>query len=234
MSGMKLTVLLPCFNEEKGIKGVIEEIKKVLSSYPAPYEILVVDDGSTDNSRQLALDCGVRVESHGQRRGSGAARKTGIRKAGGEIIATLDADGSYDPSALPQMLKLIESCDQVNGQRTAEQGCFKPLRRMVKGFIRCLVRMIGRVNIADLNTGFKVFRKTDMLPYLERIPDGFSCVTTMTMLYLADGKRMKFLPVAYRPRKGASKFHPFKDTWAFYKTAIKTALLVRKTNPFPM
>ena len=230
---IKLTVLIPCYNEEEGLKGVIDEINKVLSDFPAAYEILVVDDCSTDRSKEIAQSCGVRVISHPQRLGSGAARKNGINQSRGEIIATLDADASYDPSELPRMLKMMDSYDQVNGLRKCEQGDLKPLRTLVKNMVKSIVRLICGATIPDLNTGFKVFRKADMLPYLNEIPDGFSCVTTMTMLYLAHGKRLKYHPVNYRPRKGRAKFRPLADGWTFFQTAVKTAFLVRKTNRDP-
>ncbi len=145
------------------------------------YEILVVDDGSTDRTawivQQFARQCWqcpVRLVQHPQRRGAGAARKTGIRQARGHLVVMLDADGSYPASAIPELLKHFPHYDQVNGARTSEQGRWRWLRRGAKWAIRRLACYLTGTHIPDLNTGMKAFRRDEMLRWLWVMPDGFS------------------------------------------------------------
>ena len=124
-----LSVLLPAYNEERAIRPVLAEIVEALSNDDIRYEILVVDDASTDRTAEMAeqfaaacWQCPVRVIRCPERRGAGAARKVGIRQARGEIVLMLDADGSYPASAIPELLRYFPAYDQVNGARTSEQG----------------------------------------------------------------------------------------------------------------
>ena len=138
----QLTVLLPAYNEEKAIQQVLGEIVEALSDESIRYEILVVDDGSTDRTAELVdqfarscWQCPVRVVRCLENRGAGAARKVGIRKARGEVVVMLDADGSYPAAAIPDLVRHFPAYDQVNGARTSEQGSLPWLRRPAKWLI---------------------------------------------------------------------------------------------------
>src|SRR5690606_23942822 len=121
------------------------------------YEILIVDDCSSDNTSTVALDKGVRVFRHIFNQGSGASRRTGIREARGEIIVMLDGDGTHEPATIPELLKWMPEYDQVNGARTSEQGSMPRLRGPAKWFIRRLAIYLSGQHIPDLNTGLKAF-----------------------------------------------------------------------------
>ncbi len=239
-TAVKLTVLLPAYNEEEAIGGVLEEIVEALTRDDAPsFEILLVDDASTDRTAELAekfarvcWQCPVRVIRRASRGGAGAARKDGIRQARGEIIVMLDADGSYPAASINDLLQYFPAYDQVNGARTSEQGSLPWLRRGAKWFIRRLACYLTGHRIPDLNTGLKAFRRDAMLPWLWVVPDGFSCVTTMTLAFLSNGYSVKYVPTPYRPRLGRSKFHPIKDTLSYLSTVLRIVLYFRPLKVF--
>jgi glycosyltransferase involved in cell wall biosynthesis len=122
---LDVTVLLPCYNEREAIGPVLTEIREALKDWPGTYEILIVDDASTDGTADLAQQAGARVIRRPENGGSGASRKTGTKAARGKVIAMLDADGTYPAHYLPQMLSLFPAYAQVNGARTSEQGTMR-------------------------------------------------------------------------------------------------------------
>jgi polyisoprenyl-phosphate glycosyltransferase len=236
---LQLTVLLPAFNEEAAIERVLAEVVEALADEPIRYEIVVVDDASTDRTAELAerfaADCWqttVRVVRCAENRGAGAARKVGIRQAQGEIVVMLDADGSYPADAIPALLRWFPAYDQVNGARTSEQGTMPWLRKPAKWFIRKLASYLTGHQIPDLNTGLKAFKREAMLGWLWVVPNGFSCVTTMTLAFLTNGYAVKYVPTVYRPRIGRSKFHPIKDTLAYLSTVLRIVLYFRPLKVF--
>lgn len=237
---VKLTVLLPAYNEEEALAGVLEEIVASLDRDDGPtFEILVVDDASTDRTAEVVeafartcRQCSVRVFRRRIRGGAGAARKDGIRRAAGEIVVMLDADGTYPAGAINDLLPYFPAYDQVNGARTSEQGTLPWLRRPAKWFIRKLACYLTGHRIPDLNTGLKAFRRDAMLPWLWVVPNGFSCVTTMTLAFLCNGLTVKYVPIDYRRRIGRSKFHPIKDTLSYLSTVLRMVLYFRPLKVF--
>ncbi len=229
---LDLTVVLPSYNEQEAIGPVILEIRGTLRAWPGTWEILVVDDASRDETAARAEKEGVRVVRRVQNGGSGASRKTGVREARGRIIAMLDADGTYDITRLPEMLACFPAWDQVNGARTSEEGTHKALRVPAKWLIRKLAEWISGREIPDLNTGLKVFKRDVMLRYLWVMPDGFSCVTSMTLAFMCNGYAVKYLDTAYRKRIGRSKFHPVKDTARYATTVVRMIMYFRPLRVF--
>ena len=222
----KFSIILPAYNEEEAIGKVIDDIKLALdnSKYTDSYEIVVVDDCSSDKTVKIALSKNVKVIERKINGGSGASRKTGILAAQGEIIVMLDTDDTYTASDIPIMLDYFPEYDQVNGARDSEQGTLKFLRLPMKLFLRKLASYLSKTKIPDLNTGLKAFKKEIMLKYMWVIPDGFSCVTTMTLAFLCNGHKVKYIPTKYKKRLGVSKFHPLKDTSKYLQTIIRIIL----------
>lgn len=218
---IEVTVLLPSYNEELAIGKVIDDVRAAMATAGKNYEILVVDDCSTDRTAELAEAKGVRLVRHRTNRGSGAARRTGTRAARGEIIVMLDADGTYHAPSIPEMLAYFPEYDQVNGARTSEEGTLKPLRFVAKWIIRHLAIYLAKQPIPDLNTGLKAFKRSVMMNYLWVVPDGFSCVTTMTLAFLTNGHPVKYIPTPYYKRIGRSKFHPINDTSKYLQTVLR-------------
>lgn len=236
---LAVSVVIPVFNEERAIGSVLREVVTAMDETGASYEVLVVDDGSTDGTGEAVRAAAreiwtapVRLIERAEQGGAGAARKTGIRAARGEIVVMLDGDGSYPASAIPEMLSYFPVYDQVNGARTSEQGTHAWLRRPAKWFIRRLACHLTGKSIPDLNTGLKALKREVLLPYLGLVPDGFSCVTTMTLCFLANGYLVKYVPTPYRRRIGRSKFHPLKDTAAYLSTVVRIVLCFRPLRVF--
>ena len=224
-SHIDVSFVLPAYNEEKAVAASIQQARQVMQQLPEKtYEILVIDDNSTDATADIAAREGVFVIQRKINGGSGASRKTGIRAARGDIVVMYDVDGTYDISKLPEMLKYFPEYDQVNGARVREMGTLKLIRAPAKWVLRKFASYLSGVNIPDLNTGFKVFKREIMLRYLWVIPNGFSCVTTMTLAFLCNDHPVKYVATEYYSRIGKSKFHPIKDTAKYFTTIIRIIL----------
>jgi len=227
-----VTVLLPAYNESEAIEKVIDDVRRAMSGVSLVYEVLVVDDASSDNTYSLASKKGVRCIRRPENGGSGASRKTGILSARGDIIVMLDADGSYNAADIPNLLECFPEFDQVNGARTKEKGTMRFLRVPAKWMIRMLASYLAGRLIPDLNTGLKAFKREHMIPYLWVIPNGFSCVTSMTLAFLCNGHPVKYVPTEYYERIGKSKFHPITDTFRYLQTVIRLTLFFRPMRIF--
>ncbi|MGI8908876.1 MAG: glycosyltransferase family 2 protein [Candidatus Sumerlaeaceae bacterium] len=228
LNTIDVSVVIPAYNEEASIGGVVNGVRAVMEAAGIDYELLVVDDCSTDETRRIADEAGARVVSHAMNLGSGAARRTGVQEARGEIVVMLDGDGTYEPRTIPEMLSYFPQYDQVNGARTSEQGTLRPLRSGAKTLIRWLAIYLAGRNIPDLNTGLKAFKRSIMLKYLWVLPDGFSCVTTMTLAFLTNGHPVKYVSTPYYKRAGGrSKFHPLRDTAKYLSTVVRVATYFR-------
>jgi len=228
----EVSIVIPCYNEEEAIGKVIDDIRAAMEADPHTYEILVVDDRSADRTVEVARGKGIAVIRRPINGGSGATRKTGILEARGEIIVMLDGDGTYNAPDIPALLKEMPEFDQVNGARTSEEGTLKFLRVPAKWFIRRLAIYLSGTHIPDLNTGLKAFKRDIMLKYLWVIPDGFSCVTTMTLAFLCNGYAVKWVPTTYHKRIGKSKFHPIKDTSKYFFTVIRMIMYFNPLKVF--
>jgi len=222
-----ISVVIPAYNEAAAIGAVIDEVREAMEGSGYRYEILVVDDASTDRTVEAARAKGVRVVRRSVNGGSGSSRKTGILAAHGEIIVMLDGDGSYTAADIPKLLEQMPAYDQVNGARTSEEGTLKWLRAPAKWFIRKLACYLTRTRIPDLNTGLKAFRRDVMLEYLWVLPKGFSCVTTMTLAFLCNGYSVAYVPTTYKKRIGKSKFHPIKDTTNYLGTVMRMVMFFK-------
>jgi len=224
-----VTVVLPVYNEVGHLHAEIGRIRASLSASHLSYELLVVDDGSTDGSTD-GLEDGddLRVIRMPVNRGSGTARKIGTRAARGDVVVWTDVDMTYPNDRIPELVKELEGYDQVVGARTSEQGTVKALRVPAKWTIRKLAAYLANTEIPDLNSGFRAFRRVVADQYLHLLPTGFSCVTTITMSFLANGYTVKYIPIDYAPRAGSSKFHWRKDTSRYLVQVVR---LVLSYNP---
>ena len=224
-----VSVVLPVFNEKGHLLDELDRIRKSLEASSLTYELIVVDDGSTDGSAERLADVpGIRLIRFTKNRGAGSARKAGTHAARGRVVAWTDADMTYPNDRIPELVKELEGHDQVVGARTSEQGTAKALRVPAKWMIRKLAEYLSGSRIPDLNSGLRVFRRDVAAQYLHLLPAGFSCVTTITMSFLANGYSVKYVPIEYSPRAGRSKFHWWVDTRRYLLQVLR---LVLSYNP---
>jgi polyisoprenyl-phosphate glycosyltransferase len=226
------TVVLPVFNEEGHLLEEVDRIDAGLRNSPYSYEILIIDDGSTDGTGEI-LDGlegrpGIRIIRLGVNRGSGYARKVGTRAARGEVVVWTDADMTYPNDRMADLVDELGGYEQVVGARTSEQGTHRWARVPAKWFIRRLAMYLTQTDIPDLNSGFRAFRRDVALPYLHLLPTGFSCVTTITMAFLANGHPVKYVPIDYEQRAGESKFHWRRDTGRYLLQVVR---MIMTFNP---
>jgi glycosyltransferase involved in cell wall biosynthesis len=205
-----LTVIIPARDEERGLPVTLAALRAVEPRLGLPLEIVVVDDGSRDATGRVAAEAGARVCTHPASAGYGRALKTGVTAASHDLIAITDADGTYPIEDLPAMLALTERFDMVVGARTGPH--FRRIRRSpTQAAFLLLTNFVTGRRLRDPNSGFRVFRRADVLPLLDRLPNGFSFTTTLSLVLTLNGAFVHFHPVEYRPRIGSSKVRFVRD-----------------------
>jgi glycosyltransferase involved in cell wall biosynthesis len=218
------TIVVPAYNEERAIDPVLEHIREVMDNSNIPYQLLVVDDGSTDRTVEIARSQGVEVIQHPTNRGYGAALKAGIRHAQHEIIIITDADGTYPNEMIPRLIRLMADYDMVVGARTGENVHVPLVRRPAKWFINSLANYFARAKIPDLNSGLRAFRRGIALRFYPILPNGFSFTTTITLAMLTNGYLVEYVPIDYHQRIGKSKIRPIPDTLDFTLRIVRTTV----------
>jgi glycosyltransferase involved in cell wall biosynthesis len=220
------SIVIPVYNEERGLAPLLVKINEVLSAGDLPWEVILVDDGSTDKSGDVARQAGVILLHHQSNRGYGAALKTGIRHARYDIIVIIDGDGTYPPENIPQLLTTFQSnqFDMVVGTRIGGQVAMSFVRRCAKWAITSLAEFIAHQPIPDLNSGMRVFSRNTALRFLDLLPDGFSFTTTITLGMLSNGYLVEYSPIDYHARIGRSKIRPVQDTLSFVFLILRIAL----------
>ena len=231
---MQVSVIIPAYNEEEGIKASLDGLQEKLRDIPYSYEVIVVDDGSVDRTAEILQECDVRLLRHPCNMGYGAALKTGIREAGGEVIVIIDADGTYPAEKIPVMLDLMyaEHYDMVVGARIGKNVNIPLARRPAKWLITRFASYLAGVKIPDLNSGLRVFRKEVALKFFNLFPNGFSFTTTITLVTLSNGYKVWFEPIDYLPRSGKSKIKPLQDTLNFIILILRTILYFQPLRVF--
>ncbi len=232
MSAEGVSVIVPAYNEAAGIGPVLEALQQNLAAYGGPSEILVVDDGSTDGTGARAEAAGVRVVRREHNRGYGAAILLGLRHTTHDLVAITDADGTYPPDALLALLAAAEGCDMIVGARTAPDAAHPLVRRPAKWLLTRLARRLVQMEVPDLNSGMRVMRRELIERYRRLLPDGFSFTTTITLASLANNHTVRFIPIAYHPRVGASKIRPVQDTLLFVQLIVRTAMYFNPLRVF--
>ena len=224
-ASIDVSVVLPVYNEKGHLRVEIDRIRAAMDASEFSYEILVVDDGSSDGSGEALREIeGIRLIQFLTNRGSGSARKYGTRAARGRIVVWTDVDMTYPNDLIPQLVRELEGYDQVVGARTSEQGTHKVFRVPAKMLIRKLASYLVQTPIPDLNSGLRAFRRDVALQYVSQLPPGFSCVTTITLTFLAHGYTVKYWPIDYFERAGTSKFHWWTDTRRYLLQVIRMTL----------
>ena len=226
-----VSVIIPAYNEETAVHLVIADLLRILKASNIEAEIIVVDDGSTDDTARVASTAGARVIQHRSNRGYGSALKTGIVAARNDLIAITDADGTYPPEYIPALLSELEHADMVVGARTGKNVHIPLVRRPAKWALNVLANYVSSSKIPDLNSGLRVFRRQIALQYFPILPDFFSFTTTITLAMHCDKYAVEYVPIDYRKRKGRSKIVPW-DAGNFAILILRTAMLFRPLRVF--
>lgn len=224
-TSLDVSIVLPVHDEIGHLGAEIDRIRAAMDASAYRYEIIVVDDGSTDGSGDLARELGgLRLITLTDNRGSGAARRAGTAAAQGDVVVWTDVDMTYPNDRIPELVDELAGYDHVVGARTSEQGTVKALRVPAKYLIRQLASYLVETDIPDLNSGFRAFRRDVAQQFIHELPDGFSCVTTLTMSFLSNGYRVRYVPIPYAARAGRSKFHWWIDTRRYLRQVVRMAI----------
>ncbi|MCF6290500.1 MAG: glycosyltransferase family 2 protein [Desulfobacterales bacterium] len=220
MLNEKITVVLPAFNEKENIGETILSIRAHLPEC----EILVVDDGSTDGTGEIARQAGTRVCTHPYNIGNGAAVKTGLRNARGDWVVLMDADGQHNPADIAGLLAHRDRYDMVVGARGKDSET-RWHRDLANRIFNGLAGYVTRFKVHDLTSGFRLLRRATARQFIYLLPNTFSYPSTITMAYLRSGRSVKYVPIRTRARKGKSKIRLARDGVRFLLIITKIATL---------
>ena len=212
MSVDELSLVIPAYNEQGAVVEVVRKCREVLARLVKKFEIIVVDDCSKDETGARAREAGATVIRHAVNAGYGNALKTGIRAAQYAHVAICDADGSYDPADFEKLLREDESIDMVVGARTGNEFLGKGLKRVARWWQLHLVRFTVGSRIPDANSGMRVFKRTALDHFLWDLCGGFSFTTSVSVAMHSTGCLVKYVPIGYYPRTGASHVRIVRDT----------------------
>ena len=215
-----LSIIIPTYNEAGAIAATIKEIATL--KLPR-YELIVVNDGSSDDTERVAREAGAHVLSHPYNIGNGAAVKTGIRAARGRVVCFLDGDGQHDPKDILRLISEIDRYHMVVGAR--QRGSETTIHRdLANFFYNRFASFISSFNIQDLTSGFRVMRRADALRFCDMFPNRFSYPTTSTLAFIRSGRAVKYLPIHTRYRIGKSKIRIISDGFEFFMIILKIAM----------
>ena len=222
-----VSIIIPAFNEEKGLGNVLGPLMPIAAR--KGWEVIVVDDGSTDGTAEIVRRHAAKLVSHPDNKGYGAALKTGIRNASNDTIIMMDADGQHDPSQIELLLSFMDRYDMVVGARKKMSGMRAPGKKMLS----MVANYLSGVKIPDLNSGFRAFRKSVMKSFLHFCPNTFSFTTTITLAYLREGYSVKYVPIDAERRVGrASTVRFLRDGYQTFLLIIRVIVLFNPLKVF--
>lgn len=225
---IRVSLVLPAKNEA----GAIGETISKIHALNIATEIIVVNDGSTDTTKEVSEQAGAKVISHPYSKGNGAAIKTGARNATGEVIIFMDADGQHDPQDIPRLLaKIEEGYDLVVGAR--QKGSQASVGRGIANKLyNNLASYMSEHTVEDLTSGFRAVRAEKFREFIYLLPNGFSYPTTSTMAFFRAGYSVTYVPIHAAKRIGKSHIHPLKDSLRFFLIIFKIATLYSPLKMF--
>ena len=231
-----VTVIVPCYNEQDMIAVTVRRLTDLMRDTRRPYEIIVVDDGSTDGTPLELSSCSyephLTVLRHNINRGYGYSIKRAVAQAQYETLVLTDADGTYPIERIPELLTMMDGADMVVGARTGENVRIPIARRPAKWVLRRLAEYLTRTEIPDLNSGLRVMKRSLVRRFLPLLPDGFSLTTTITLASLTHQHPVKFVSINYAKRVGSSSIRPLRDTMNFLGLVVRTVMYFRPLKVF--
>lgn len=228
----RISIILPARNEAQALHGLLPVLRQAVSSLADGVELIVVDDGSDDATARLAQEAGAVVVRHPYAMGNGAAIKSGARRATGEILVFMDADGQHDPADIPRLLHEIEQgYDMAIGARS-RRGQASFWRHLGNWVYNRLASLITARPILDLTSGFRACRAERFREFLALLPNGFSYPTTITMAFLRSGYPVTFIPIEVAERVGRSHLRPWRDGIRFLLIIFRIGALFSPLKVF--
>lgn len=226
-----VSIVIPALNEAAHVAEQILAVKQVMERTDWQFEIIVVDDGSSDGTAERAAAAGVAVLRHRRNRGYGAALKTGISSSRFDWILITDADGTYPPSAIPAVLAAADDNDMVVGARIGATVHIPLERRPAKWFLRRLASYLAGQELPDLNSGLRLMRKELVQQYEHLLPSGFSFTTTITLSAACNDHPVAYVPIDYLGRLGTSKIRP-RHAYDFTLLILRTIVFFNPLKVF--
>jgi len=220
-NGCEISIVIPVFNEAANLAALLGRIQALKL---ARAEIIVVDDGSLDNSAEIALNGGASVVRHPYNIGNGAAVKSGIRAARGRLLVLMDGDGQHKPEDIPKLLAEASNYHMVVGAR-AKGSKLRFHRYVANQVYNLLASYVTRFKVQDLTSGFRILSRRDARKFIDLLPNTFSYPTTMTLAFLRSGLTVKYVPIQTLYRAGQSKISLVTDGIRFLLIITKIATL---------
>ncbi len=228
MTAPAISIIIPAFNEAASIGNVVQQIRVL---HPGA-EIIVIDDGSSDHTAEAALLAGGKVYAHPYNIGNGAAVKSGIRVASGDILVLMDGDGQHDPAEIQHLLTFLPEYDMVVGART-RKGQASIGRALGNRFYNQFASYVAKFAIEDLTSGFRAIKADLARSFLYLLPNTYSYPTTITLGVLRSGRSVKYVPIQAQSRKvGKSKIRFFQDGARFFMIIVKICTLYSPMRVF--
>ncbi len=218
-----ISIVVPVYNEEESLSSFLPELYRYCQSLPINWEVIVVNDGSTDNTQKiLQKNSWVRVVQHRRRQGYGAAVKDGIRATQFQYVCFIDGDSTYHPSLIQTGLKKINHLDLIIGARDERGKDFPFSQKLARFFISGILTLIFQQRVKDINSGLRILNKEKIIPYLDILPDEFSFSASLTLLMLLEKFKFSYFPVQLDRRKGRSKLKNTTYIFQFVKCLYLT------------
>jgi glycosyltransferase involved in cell wall biosynthesis len=221
----RISVIIPALNEGLAIGNVVKQIRAVVQQLDENHEIIVIDDGSTDDTAGQAREAGAVVIQHPYNIGNGASVKSGFRRARGQILVTIDGDGQHDPNDIPRLVKRIGPYDMVVGSRNRESdtAAHRDVANMV---FNSLASYVSERKIEDLTSGFRAFKAHIARQFVYLLPNKFSYPSTITLSVVRAGYSLGYESIKFagRDKKTKSKIKPLQDGLRFLMIILKIAV----------
>ncbi len=231
------SIVIPVYDEQEKIRPAVKQLKEEMNKLDLVYEIIVVNDGSTDDTEKAIEGLEVRLVTHPERVGYGKALQNGILKAQYEHVAIIDADGTYPIKAFGELWKYAKDYDMVVGARQGKYYKGPFIRNPARQIYLWLIWCVAGKKIPDANSGFRIFKKSIILPLFSHLCLGYSFTTTLTLHLLFRGYLVKFVPIEYYKRSGKSKVRPIRDSLGTLKIIFQAIMLynpIRAISPLWM
>lgn len=229
-----ISVVIPALNEADAIHETVTRVRTTLQDAGlVPFEVIVVDDGSNDGTGRIAEEAGARVVRHPHNIGYGGSLKDGVRQATYDTIAMTDADGTYPVDELPTLYaRFQEGYDMVVGARTGEHYWESPLKAPLRFLLKKLVEFTASRQIADINSGLRIFRRDKALPFFDKLCDTFSFSTSLTLAFMMTSKFVGYVDIPYHERVGETKVRLFRDSLRTMQYIVEAAVFFNPLKIF--